>query len=297
VRFSPTHSALEGFRLVRRRPASFVVWALVTGVMAGAFLAVFVWLWRDAASLDTARPPPTEQIFAFIGRFGLTWLGALIGMLIFTSVLIAAVYRAVLRPDRPGFAYLRLGGAELRLAALQIILFAVLMLCELVIFGVAAGVAVSGLELWAKVLIGACAVVGVIVFMVFLLVRLSLAGPLVVAEGRLSFGAAWRVSRGKFWPLLGMALLAALLAMAVSMFAQGLMQPVMMMAMGGDRLASFGPAAGKAQWPSFDLGAWILANPGLFAVVAVLSVLGLALQIVIQAAPWAEAYRVLREER
>jgi hypothetical protein len=287
--FSPTQSALEGFRLVGRRPVSFAVWSLLIGLTMWAFFAGFLWVFVDFSRVIEGKPLGVEDLLPLAGRFLLFWLLGMIGMLVLFAVLMGGVLRATLKPTQRAFAYLRLGGAELRLIALQLVMFVILLLCEAAAAGAVAAVAYSSLAPGAKVLIGACLVVAFIAFVVIVLVRLSLAGPLIVARGRLDLSGAWALSRGRFWPLLGMGLLAYVLAMAVSTLAQIFIQPIFMTVM-----VPFGPA-GASGWAHVPADPWslVLAHPTLFAVLGVLAMPVFALQVVVQATPFAAAYKAL----
>jgi hypothetical protein len=290
--FSPSQAAIEGFRLVGRRPLSFVVWSLFIGLTMGAIFALFFSLFADLWPYIAGRSQSYEDLMAFAGRFLLFWLAAMIGLLLIFAVLTAAVYRALLAPAQSVFAYMRLGGAELRLAALQLLLLAIGWALELVGMGGIVAVAVTPfLLLWAKILIGLALGLGAVVLAIYLYVRLCLAGPLVVAHGRLDLSSAWALTRGRFWPLLATGLLAVLLGYAVSLLAQMFMQPVMMAFMGP--YISAGPQSfGRAV---VDPWVFVRDNQVMFAVLGVLAMPVFALQIVVQTAPFAAAYRDLSE--
>ncbi len=51
----------------------------------------------------------------------------------------------------------------------------------------------------------------------FLLVRLSLAPSYTLATGRIDLAGAWRLTRGRFWPMLGAYVLAGVLGAVVLM--------------------------------------------------------------------------------
>ena len=69
---------------------------------------------------------------------------------------------------------------------------------------------------WLLVLLGQFAS---LLMMLFIVIRLSLAAPIAVDQGRLDLMEAWRMTRGVFWRLLGGALLGMLLVLAVSAIA------------------------------------------------------------------------------
>jgi hypothetical protein len=294
--FSPSQTALEGFRLVRRRPASFVVWALFGGLIVEAFVAAVMYAYGDMFAFtgdwaSRAQPPDPASIQAILQAFGrmalLLTAGSLL-LIVVMAALLAAIYRAVLAPGSKAFAYLRLGGAELRLIAFQILLMVLLWTCELSLIGVIIGVATTSLLVEAKIAIGLAAGIAVVALAVFLLVRLSLAGPTIVARERMDIGAAWRMTRGRFWPLLWTGLLAYALAIAVSMVANVFIQPIMFAVM---------PQFGGVLPGSDPLAGWRYAmdNRVLFGAFALLAMPAFALQLVVQSAPFAAAYRELSE--
>jgi hypothetical protein len=289
VSFSPTQAALEGFRLIRRRPASFLVWSVLVGAAMGAFLAGFAYAFQDIGRLF-AENPSVDQLLATAARFLGLWLAGALGMLLIMSVLVAAIYRATLMPAQRAFAYLRLGGAELRLIVLQLLVMLAAFSCELIAFGAGVAVATAPLLMAAKVGIIVAIVVAAIVLAIFLLTRLCLLGPVIVARRRLGVSEAWALTRGRFWSLFGMGLLTFVLAMGVSVLAQALIQPF--------TTAALGPAAyGVSSWPlrPVDPFAALRSHPVLFAVFGVLAMPALGLQMVVQITPFAAAYRELSE--
>jgi hypothetical protein len=140
-------------------------------------------------------------------------------ILLFAAVMAAAVYRAVLRPQERGFAYLRLGADELR------------QLAVLLLLGVAGAVIFAPLFIALFMGIGAASVNGdpgliaaviaavpiLICLYVFLLVRFSLAQAATFAERRIVILGSWRLTAGRFWPFVGMYLLVWIFALAVGL--------------------------------------------------------------------------------
>ncbi len=286
--FSPTHDALEGFRLAGRRPVSFLVWTLFNAAILGAILYAIQWAIGRGMRLELQRPPTAQDLMALLGPVLLYALAAMLVLLVVVSIQVCAIYRAVLRPARPGLAYLRLGGAELGLILLQIILMLLVWIAEAVCIGVIVAVSASALQLMAKVLVGMLIGAALVALLLFLFVRLSLAGPVLVADGRLDLGKAWRLSRGRFWSLFGMGLLSLLLAAAVSMVAQALLRPFSAIILA--ELAPLGLRLPRLGWP--DLPS-LIQSPVLLGVFGVLGILAVTLQSIVQHAPWAAAYRDL----
>lgn len=286
--FSATQSALEGFRVVGRRPLSFLVWAAATGLVLAA-VAAGIWqaLGGQPVHLRADWPEPRE-LLSRLGPILLWALAAFLVLLVLGAIQVCAVYRAVLRPSAPGLAYYRLGGAELGYVVLQLLLFAIVCIAEAVgVLGVGATMA-STLTPLVKGLIAMLLVAGLVLLLVVLFVRLALAGPVLVAEGRLDLGRAWSLSRGRFWSLFAMGLLAVLMGAAISMLAQPLLRPLITMGMlqimpDAMDLSRFG-------WP--DLSS-IEPSPWLLMALAGLGIIAVTLQYTVQHAPWAAAYRGL----
>ena len=289
--FSPTRAALEGFRLVARQPAAFAVWSVILAVYYGVFFYVFGRFTDVGARFQdytaAAQRGPQFMLAAVLALFKslalLVLISAPLGML-FIAALKSAIYRAVLRPQDRAFAYLRLGAAEFRMLLLIALVWVGAFALEA---GCAAGVwmiVVSTLELGAKVLACTGLILATIVVLVFVGVRLSLAGPGILASGRLDLGRAWKMSVGRFWPLVGMICLGWLLAAGVASVAQACLQPFIapLMYQGGAGLA--------------DLVATIAANPMIYAPLALVAALATTLQTVVMYTPIAAAYRDIADE-
>jgi hypothetical protein len=216
-KFSPSDAALEGFRLTRERPGTILAWGgvyflgvmLMAAVMAMGLGPEFVTYLKDA-NLD---PQEQAEFADLLIRSWPAFLLVLAMVLMIIAVLTAGVYRLVLRPHERGLAHLRLGADELRLAVVHLMLFSVgigmLVAAELVVAGLSSdGPAPPG----PVALVGAVLAVALI----WVGVRLSLATPLTFAEKRISLGAAWRLTRGRFWSLFGMIVLAGVFYLMVS---------------------------------------------------------------------------------
>lgn len=195
----PLNAAFEGFRIVRDRPQLILAW---TGFYLVSLLVMIVILLVPnlgtlAASTHTGGQRDFDQLLA---RFGPAILIVFPLAMAMITVLAAAVYRAVLRPEEKAFAYLKLSWDEARLFALSVMV--------LLLFTVVSGVYGLGLVLLAQAagpmrevvtLLGSF---GGLALVVWLGVRLSLAGAMTFADRKIRLIAAWRQTRGQFWPLL-----------------------------------------------------------------------------------------------
>ena len=298
--FSGSDAAFEGFRLVRRNPMALVAWALLYAVVSLASLfamstaigPITDWAERmDALENQTPSATPEQVLEAFQGigqvMLSLAWLIPV--SLVVTAMLMAAVARAVLNPRAGGFGYLRLGMDEVRVFVVSLVL-GILMVCAWIAVGAAVGV-LSGIAgatganwMWLFVVIaGLAGVAGII----WLAVRLSLAVPITVAENRFAFFDSFGVTRGRFWSLLGMAVIAFVMVLVISMLSWVVTLPLGMMA-GGDAW-SFG-SGGDAEAVAAALD---VSNPWIIASAVAEGIVN-ALLVGVMYAPFAAAYRDLK---
>jgi hypothetical protein len=241
--FSASDAAFEGFRLARRSPLTILIWALFYGLMtvvmfaiAGGAMGNFMEL---AQGMETGGEPSEAEVMAFMSAY-FGFLGLILPVsLILGSVAYAAVNRAIVRPAESAFGYLRLGMDEVRVLVVQIALglifglgFGLLGGAVFGLLGAAMGMAgesmapLLGLLMFVAIIAVACAAVWVTV-------RLSLALPITVAERRIAIFESWNLTRGHFWSLLGMALLAFVMCIVVQILLSIVLMPVLYFAGGG----------------------------------------------------------------
>lgn len=205
-----------GFRLIRRHPGPVIVWGLISAV-SGAAIG---WLqFRYGAPVD----PETliERGGSGLGRgvagLALSFLG-----LVVSTVLSAAAFRAVLRPEAGGFAFLRLGPDEARMIGLTLLLYVLVLLAGILgalgfAFLIALTQLVTGGSPAAAQLLAGLLALAVFAGVVFVLVRLSLVYPLVLVRRGISIDDSWELTRGHFWSLFGAYVLLALISFALIM--------------------------------------------------------------------------------
>lgn len=234
--FSATESAFEGFRLARRSPMAILLWALfylvLTAVVALAFGGMFVDFFQNIERLETSGAEPTMADIAPILGFYAVLLPAAI---IVGSVIYGAVNRAVLRPEERAFGYMRFGADELRIIAVSLILIVLFIGVVIglgLVVGIIAGVLASVLGDAGSIIV-IPAVIALYAAMIWLVIRFSLAIPITVAERRIAVFDSWRMTKGHFWGLLGMALLATVMAMVVYFLFALVAAPIFFFAMGG----------------------------------------------------------------
>jgi hypothetical protein len=279
--FSPSDAALEGFRLTRERPGMILAWGgvyflgimLMAAVMAVGLGPQFAAFFKDGA-------PDQEETKALADLLYKSWpafLLVLAMVLMLIALLTGGVYRLVLRPQERGFAHLRLGADELRLAIMHFLLFAIA-IAMLVAFDLLLA-ALGGVDHLSP---GLAWLAGLVLFaaMIWVGVRLSLATPMTFAERRVSLPDAWRLTRGRFWSLFGMIVLAGIFYVMVCMLIVIIGWAVVALAGGNEAVAV--PLK--------------LTPPALIAFMAtvVIQLLLPILQVVTLYAPFAVAYRELK---
>ncbi|WP_426042055.1 hypothetical protein [Brevundimonas sp. TWP2-3-4b1] len=288
--FSATEAAFEGFRVVRRHPLAIVFWSLAYLIFFAAFFGLFggslATLMSTTESLEGAQPSAQE-----LEALGQTYLGfmalALPLGLVIGAVLNAAVARAVLFPAEKGFGYMRLGGDELRVLAVSVILGIVFFAVSIVLFGVV-GV-LAGLAAQANagvgILVGVLVGLGACVVLFWLAIRLSMAIPLTVAEKRIAPFASFAMTKGHTLPLLGMAVIAFIMSILVTLLGTIIALPITLATGGIQQLATMDgqSTAQILQAAGAGLIGWGVVN-------AIFS----ALQIAVVYAPFSAAYRDLK---
>lgn len=284
--FSATDAAFEGFRVVRRAPMSLVFWALFyVVVMAVAFAMMGPSLASAMAAaerLESVGTPTLDDFMPIMNSFGLVFSILLPVSLLSSAVMSAAIARSVLYPTQKALGYLRFGADELRVLAVSVglgIIFIVLMgLIWGMTFALGAA-AVNTPVLWLIV---------VVFFLVawaafiWLLVRLSLAVPMTLAEKRIVLFDSFRLTKRHFWPLIGMAIIAGVMSFVVSMLGSLVLMPIQLMSGGMERLATV---------EGLNLvGMLQQAWPAILSYVVVNAIIS-ALQVAVIYAPFSAAYR------
>lgn len=226
----PVDAAFEGFRIIRDRPALILAW---TGFYFLSLMAmVLILLVPNLGALGVVERVPGQQrdFDELLARFGPSILIVFPLAMAMLTTLASAVYRAVLRPDDRSFAYLKFGGDELRLFIMSLTLLVLFTLVSTVYgFLVLLLVQAAGPLSDIVAVLGS---LGGLAILLWLGVRLSLAGAMTFAQRRIRLIAAWKQTRGQFWPLLwtlcltavfigGVTILAFLLSLLLGMLMGG----------------------------------------------------------------------------
>lgn len=290
--FPATDCAFEGFRLTRRAPVAVLSWAAAYAVfiailflLVGPHFVTVLSVITEMQAQGQTEPSP-EDVERLMQAYGVIIGWAMPLGLLFSALISTAIVRSVIRPDERKFGYLRVGKDELRVLGASLIV-------SLIMFGVTfAGfmivtVAMAGaMALPALWLVVVLLLLGVIALLAWLSVRLSLVVPSTFAEGRIVLKPAFAMTGKKvFWPLLGMAIIAGVMAMLVGLLGSAVAAPLSLMVGGNERLI----AMEGASVPSLlsALGPMLAVS---LVVQAVLS----AAQVAIMYAPFSAAYLQLK---
>jgi hypothetical protein len=214
----PVDAALEGLQTMRRKPLAVLAWATFSLVMLpilGLFAKIVLGDEGRAALAGRAGSADPREILDLITHLGGVMVILIAVALFLASVLQAAVIRSVVEPNNDRFAYLRLGKEELQLLIVSLITWA----AALGVTVIPSGAVVLGASLlsgaaagWFATL-GALAVIGLSLWVA---VRLSLLGPHAFSHHHIDIREAWVQTHGQFLRLLGMYVLAIVLAAVVS---------------------------------------------------------------------------------
>lgn len=294
-------TAFAGFDLVKRKPLTVVGWGLflfVLGVLpALAFVGPMIG--NFSAFLEMARTnadPDPEQMMAMMAPMyaahPVLWLTGLI----YRVMLTGAIFRAILEPSESRWAYLRVGMGEVMLALVVIVLGILIGLGAAVWIGVAAGVSIA---LWqashaAAVGVGILLGVSLVVGMIWVLLRFSLAAPMSFAEKNFRLFESWKVTRGNSLRLLLVALIIWFIMMVLEMVIAAVIIGVAVAATGIAGPEAISQASIEAYFTR-PVGVWLpQLLPWVVGVGLIGSLVG-AVFLTIATAPWAEAYRQLRK--
>jgi len=294
--FSATDAAFEGFRLVRRNPVALVGWTLLylvytlaTLFAAGGMMrSLSVWM-EQMEALEAGPPPSSPEALVPIME---SYVAAMSHMawaiplsLVIGAVLMAAIARAVLTPGTSGFGYMRLGMDEVRVFVVTIviaIMYSIAACIAVVAAAVIGGIAISAIEGWGA-LVMVLAMLAAIAFMIWLAVRWSLAVPITIAQKKFAIFDSFAVTKGRFWPLLGMAFIAFVMVVIVSLLAGIVAMPISMM--GG--MSMFGS---MSEDPTEMFRNFNPTNPWMI-VSSVVNAFVYALTVAVLYAPFSAAYR------
>lgn len=219
--FSIGDALMAGFELIRRRPLDVWVW----GALTASPLLLFFWMILGMVGAiplaEMAGDTPDPQfLFAFVRMQAASGLVNILQLVVYV-VVVAAVCRAVLKPDTPRgrFFGLKIGMDEARVAvtmvAIVVAFYAAAFLIVLLAFA-------FGALLWmaseaAAVGLGIVAGLAGLVAVVWLGLRACLIIPASVALDDFAFVQGWGLTRGLVDKLLGLAVATLAIVFIVQM--------------------------------------------------------------------------------
>ncbi|MGZ3371502.1 MAG: hypothetical protein ACXWK1_21200 [Caulobacteraceae bacterium] len=201
ARFSPTDAVFAGFRFARERPAALLVWAGYLLVVIAVASVAMVDIGGDSLralgiAARGANPDPQQLIKLTSDALPATMFAFLLTV-VFGAILSAAILRVRMSPGPHPWGGLRLGGEELRLLGAKLLVLAAAFVVEVVISVFAAALEGVGVPALATM------TAGLVLLMAPLMIRLSLAGVVSQAEGRLNPARSFQLTGPLFWRLLG----------------------------------------------------------------------------------------------
>jgi hypothetical protein len=284
----------SGFKLIRHRPLAILSWGLVQALLLAATFALFAPFYALMLQAGASGQNPAEAMQAMNGQIlqtqALSYLVDLIEV-VAGAIVNCAVWRAVIHPDQGRFGYLRLGAPEFFFGVLIIgayIAFFVAFIAVGVVVGIVIGVLIFSHAVAVAVILGIVAVIAALVGIVYVALRFSLVGPMMVDDGQFHLGESWALTRGHVGALFVISLVVFVILMAIE-----LVFVIVLFAIG---LGAVSALAGGLQ----NIPVWA-RQPGelghLAPLLAVFAALWIPLGGVVFAilgAPWARAYLDLK---
>jgi hypothetical protein len=284
-----------GFGLIRRRPATVLLWGFVqtlfVAITAVGLAPSYVDMFGQFARSAAAGQPPTPDIAGMMQLQGLVWLFNIVNAVVLT-ILYCGVFRSLIQPEQGRFGYLRLGRTELILFLLLVGLyigFMIVLVIAMIPAAIVVGVLVAMHATTAAVIAGLVLGAAALWAIVYVSLRLSMIGPTTVDGGELRLREAWAMTKGQTWRLFLMMLCVFLILLAAELVLLLIAMLVFAGAVGGMAAGSQALLA-MMQQPAALVArlAPLLVIGGL----AVIPLYGALLAII--AAPWAKAYLDLR---
>jgi len=214
-------SLLEGgFRLIKERPGAMLIWTIIQLAMT---IGTSFWMGALVQGLFDALLSG-DSVQSVQLSFALQSMLVGLAGLIVSTILYAAVQRAIIRPTEGGPGWLRLGMDEIRFFLL-LLLYTIIFGAAFVVVGVLvglffAGAGAGGLQIMQIVTI----VLGFLAVSYFG-TRLSLTFPLTLKDGAFAIGEGWSLSNGRFWALYGAYLIIFLILLAAGIVGSVVTEP------------------------------------------------------------------------
>lgn len=234
--FSATDAALEGFRITRERPKVVLVWAVFAFLVSICSAVYLIAIGQDARAVIEASSAEQPADLATFGKAMGDLLPMMVMGLAVQCVMAGAVYRILLRPEDKGFAYLKLGMDEARLAALTFIYVLLASVTMFVVVLAAALIAVVASAAGQNValLVAVATEIFFLGLLFYVGVRLSLAPAITFAERRIALFDSWKLTHGQFWRLTGAYALAICGIVVIALLVVTIFSALVAVAVGGD---------------------------------------------------------------
>jgi len=289
-------TAMSGFRLVREDFKSVLVWAGAYLVYGLASMLLTTALGGDLMKqlvVDAAEGGSPEVMASAYGRLAPLYAITFPLALLFMVVMQAAVYRATLKPAEGGPGHFRLSRDEFHLAIVNVVIALVMIgvyLALLIAFGAGAAAVIGIMAAvggTGATLIGLFAIpLGTLAFIgafLYVAIRLSLAGPQTLAEGKLNLFGSWALTKGQTRRLFGAYALAGILVVVINIIGLLVVGGVLGAGMAG---------MGSMNDPAQAVSAMMSVTPTTLAMMVVTTLLGVIVLAALGTPP-AHAYRQL----
>ena len=236
--------AFEGFRIIRERPKLILFWGLVLLIGGGLMMLLLVAIaGPDYERMQALSPPFDQTVVMTIMQRAVPNFAAAFGVvlpieLVMSAVLSCAVFRAAWGEKNDRLGYLRFGADEWRQIAVQVLMMVVcfgLFFAVLLVSGTVGGLAGANAQ-------GAAVAMALLafgmVFVVFVLLRLSLCAVQSFDRKRVDIFGSWKLTAKHGWTLLGGYLVTAVMAVLVYLLCVGIFGAIAMIVTGGQLSAA-----------------------------------------------------------
>jgi hypothetical protein len=221
--FGIEDAAFAGVGLLGRKPFAAVIWALVYAIFLAVVLVPFsgplMAFFTTIAKIGGQHP--TEELLPQTGGLRGLFVLLFLGSLVVGAVVSCAVFRAILRPEQSSFAYMRLGSEELWVMLVNLVRIVLTSVLQIAL-AIPLGILVAFLTAASPGLVapvGAIAQIIISGIVIWITLRLSLAGPITFTEGRFRLFESWILTRGYGWRLLAVALIVGVIGVVVYLMA------------------------------------------------------------------------------
>lgn len=210
--FSGRQAFGAGFKVIAGDPLAVLVWCAVYLVVALgplALMAAMIWpqfqalMALNAADVSPDSPAATQQMMTLMSQANALQLLQWVTSLASTTLIVGAVFRAVLAPHDKGFFYLRFSRQEfwlgLCIVVATVVTFILAFICMIPAAMMVAVLAyVEGGDPSVGTFLATAAVILIVLgAMIWLFLRFSLGLPMSFADSYFRLFDSWRLTRGQ----------------------------------------------------------------------------------------------------